>query len=73
VAIWYILLQFGICILWPFGIYCGHLVSFRLFGTFFFGMLYQDKAGNAEAGQHSAHPGKKMKRNLFPKLAKRSL
>jgi hypothetical protein len=46
-AIWYIL--------WPFGMFCGHLVYFEaiwyslwLLGIYFsrFGMLHQDKSGN---------------------------
>jgi hypothetical protein len=33
-TIWNILLPFGICNAWPFGIVCGHLVYFSRFGTF---------------------------------------
>jgi hypothetical protein len=38
---WHILWPFGICILWTFGIFYGHLVYFSHFG-----MLYQEKSGN---------------------------
>jgi hypothetical protein len=31
-------------ILWPFGIFCGHLVYFPRFG-----ILYQEKSGNPDA------------------------
>jgi hypothetical protein len=35
-------------ILWPFGIFCGHLVYFMVIWNIFsqFGMLYQEKSGN---------------------------
>jgi hypothetical protein len=45
-AIWCILLPFGIPILWPFGIFCGHFSRF--------GMLYQEKSGNPV--RMSPHP-----------------
>jgi hypothetical protein len=41
-AIWSIFRPFGICILWPFGAFYGHLVYFPRFG-----MLYQEIYGNS--------------------------
>jgi hypothetical protein len=53
-AVWSILRPFGIGILWPFGLFYGHLVYLRPLGIFCghlvnvsrFGMLYQEKSGN---------------------------
>jgi hypothetical protein len=44
----YLLLTFGIHILRPFVIFCGHLIYFMVIWYIFtrFGMLYKEKSGN---------------------------
>jgi hypothetical protein len=47
VAIWYMYFVAIWHILWPFGIFCGHLAYFvAIWNIFFrFGMLYDEKSG----------------------------
>jgi hypothetical protein len=58
-AIRYSLWPFVTCIVWPFGIFCGHLVYFSRFG-----MLYKEKFGNPAAeGVGGSEKGKVFKWN----------
>jgi hypothetical protein len=57
---WYILWAFGLRILRPIGLLCGHLVYFMALGYIFpgFGMLYQEKSGNPDLQREFFLPGK---------------
>jgi hypothetical protein len=49
-------------ILWPFGIFCGHLVHIPRFG-----ILYQEKSGNpGPESTEDALPQKRFRRQVFP-------
>jgi hypothetical protein len=45
-------------ILWPSGIFCGHLVYFMIikYTFFLFGVLYQEKSGNPDLGYWKVLP-----------------
>jgi hypothetical protein len=66
---WYILLSFGVCILRPFGIFCGHLVYFWSFGVFLviwciFGHLIYFSSSGILYQANSDHPGSALKTKL---------